>query len=382
MKKTLVLLFAFTVVACGHSAAPQAEVGRLVVEAPVPVSELVWTKLETEPYRGKQDDIFFLTPELGWYVNGAGRIYKTTDGGRTWVKKLDKPGTYFRCIGFADENRGFAGNIGPDYFPNVSDATPLYETRDGGETWTAVAKIDGAPVKGLCAIEVVRTPFINAGKLDYKTQIYAAGRVGGPAVLLKSADGGESWQSTDMSAHCGMILDVHFTDEKTGIISAASSGDIASSNALILRTADGGRSWTKAWQSSRPFESTWKSSFPTKNVGYVTVQNYNPDKTVSKRTVAKTVDGGRSWSEIELADDAAVREFGVGFIDESRGWIGTTTGGFATNDGGATWSRVELGKATNKIRLLKTSAGWVGYAIGVDVYKLGNPVGPELRSSP
>ena len=37
-----------------------------------------WQKLDTVAYRGKQDDIFFLNPDLGWYVNAGGKIYKTT----------------------------------------------------------------------------------------------------------------------------------------------------------------------------------------------------------------------------------------------------------------------------------------------------------------
>lgn len=322
-----------------------------------------WSKLATEPYRGKQDDIFFVNPEVGWYVNGLGKIFKTTDGGQTWVKKLDQPGTYFRCIAFIDENRGFAGNIGPDYYPNVTDAQPLYETRDGGETWKAVTGINGPAVKGLCAIYVMHTK-------GAKPRIYAAGRVGGPAVLIRSDDGGETWQSTDMTRYCAMIFDIQFTDAKTGIISAATNADTAKSNALILRTTDGGQTWKKVYQSARPYELTWKSSFPTKKTGYVTIQSYNPDRGVTRRYVAKTINGGKTWKEIPLVDDFAVREFGIGFIDERRGWVGTTTGGFETSDGGKSWLPVAMGKAVNKIRLLKSGNGFVGYAIGTDVYKL------------
>ena len=82
-----------------------------------------------------------------------------------------------RAIGFADERRGFAGNIGTDYFPNVTDTTPLYETSDGGETWKPAAGVDARMIKGICAIDILKKPFINAVKLDYKTYIYAAGRV-------------------------------------------------------------------------------------------------------------------------------------------------------------------------------------------------------------
>lgn len=30
-----------------------------------------WQKLDTVAYRGKHDDIFFLTADLGWYVDGG-----------------------------------------------------------------------------------------------------------------------------------------------------------------------------------------------------------------------------------------------------------------------------------------------------------------------
>ncbi len=348
--------------------------------APAPASGATWTKLETKPYPGKQDDIVFITVDLGWYVNGAGKIYKTTDGGATWTEKFSKPGTYFRCIGFADEKRGWAGNIGTDYFPNVTDTTPLYETRDGGETWTPAPIKDADKTKGLCAIYVQKTPFINAGNLDYKTTIWAGGRVGGPACLLKSTDDGKSWAVTDMTPHCAMILDVYFTDVKTGFICAATDAQVDKSHALILRTVDAGKTWSKVYTSPRPYEITWKAAFPSPKVGYVTIQNYNPDKASgSVRYVAKTTDNGKTWRETPLADDFAVREFGVGFADENTGWVGSVASGFETRDGGKTWTKTPMGRAVNKIRVVKNpqGGGYVAYAIGVDVYKLNAPTPQE-----
>lgn len=86
--------------------------------------------------------------------------------------------------------------------------------------------------------------------------------------------------------------------------------------------------------------------------------------------MAKTTDGGNTWREIDLVDDFAVREFGIAFATENLGWVGTTTSGFQTTDGGATWTRVNMGRAVNKIRLIPSADGLVGYAIGVDVHKL------------
>ena len=64
----------------------------------------------------------------GFYVNGLGRIFRTADGGRSWERVRDTPGTYFRAIGMLDARTGFAGNIGTDYFPGVTDTNPLYRT--------------------------------------------------------------------------------------------------------------------------------------------------------------------------------------------------------------------------------------------------------------
>jgi photosystem II stability/assembly factor-like uncharacterized protein len=330
-----------------------------------------WQKLNTVPYRGKQDDIVFADAQTGWYGNGAGKIYKTADGGTTWAEQLNQSGTFVRALGAVDALHGLMGNVGTDYYPGVTDTIPLYETRDGGASWKAVdaTRIQGPTVKGLCAIDVLKKKAIYQGTLQDRTIVHAAGRVGGPAFLMRSMDGGQTWNSMDLNAQAGAILDVKFFDENTGLLFAATNSDVEKSNGLILLTRDGGKTWKNVYQSTRPFELTWKASFPTREVGYATLQSYNPDKTVAQRYVLKTTNGGQSWQELPLVQDYDVREFGIGFIDANNGWVGTSTSGFQTTDGGATWKRVEMGRAVNKIRLLPTADGFVGYAIGVDVYK-------------
>ena len=338
-----------------------------------PHADARWFKLPTEPYKGKQDDIVFTDAQTGFYGNGAGKIFKTVDGGLHWTLVLDRPGTYVRALGFVDAQLGFAGNIGTDYFPGVTDTTPLYRTTDGGAHWTPVTGITGPEVKGLCAIDVLKTGFINAGYLDHRTIVHAGGRVGGPAFLMRSLDGGATWKTIDMGPHLAAITDVKFFDEMNGIVVGGDDAAIERSHAVVVATRDGGQTWQRVYTSPRPFELAWKAAFPSRGVGYVTVQNYNPDKSVTRRVVAKSVDGGKTWQELALADDYAVREFGVGFADEKTGWVGTTTTGFETTDGGRTWRRVEMGRAVNKIRIVPDGDHYVGYAIGVDVYKFDTP---------
>ncbi len=328
-----------------------------------------WKKLNTERYPGKQDDITFINEKEGWYVNGYGSIYNTKNGGETWEKQLEKKGTFFRTIAFVDNLVGFAGTVGTDYFPNVTDSIPLYGTRDGGKTWKSV-DYKGPYVKGLCAIDIVKEQYINHGKIDYKIHIYAVGRVGSPANMMVSHDGGATWTSNSMKNDCKMLFDIKMFDKNNGFVCAASDEDIEKSNALILKTNDGGKTWKKVYQSNRPFEGTWKASFPTSKVGYVTIQSYNPDSNVKQQRIAKTIDGGETWNEINLVEDAGAREFGIGFIDENQGFVGTMNTGYETKDGGKTWTKVNLGMACNKIRIYKDANGKTyGYAIGVDVLR-------------
>jgi len=332
--------------------------------------DLKWEILETEPYKGKQDDICFIDKNTGWYVNGFGKIYHTKDGGATWEKQLEQEGTFFRTIAFIDKHVGFVGTVGTEYFPNVTDSIPLYGTKDGGKTWKPV-EYSGPYVKGLCGIDIVKEEYTNQGKLDYKYHIYGVGRVGSPANMIVSHDSGETWKSKSMIEDCKMLYDIKMFNKNEGIVCAGSDETSAESNALILKTYDGGETWKKVYQSDRPYEGTWKASFPTDKVGYVTIQSYNQDPDVVQQRLAKTTDGGENWTEIELVKDNAARQYGVGFIDENHGYVGTYSIGYKTLNGGKTWSRYDLGAACNNIKIYKDELGETyGYAIGVNLFKL------------
>jgi photosystem II stability/assembly factor-like uncharacterized protein len=332
-----------------------------------------WYLLATDPYKGKQDDIAFISPDAGWYGNGAGKLYGTTNGGATWQQVADMPGTFIRALGFIDAQRGFLGNVGTDYYPGVTDTHPLYRTVDGGKTWIAVTAPGIEKVKGICGIHILEEKRIFQGELRSNHIIHAAGRVGGPGYVLRSADSGATWTVLDVSAQAGMILDVKFLSAQTGFLCTATPSVSGEGEAQILRTTDGGSSWTSVYRSGRKLENCWKMSFPSAKTGYATVQSYDTDPGMSRRVIIKTTDGGKNWKEIFLVDDVTVREFGIGFIDDRRGWVGTSGSGFETRDGGKSWIPAGLGRATNKIRVIKTSGGHRVFAIGVTLQRLDLP---------
>jgi len=328
-------------------------------------STVGWTTFATSPYPGKRDDISFADALHGWYGTGKGDLFATDDAGEHWRKVASRPGTFIRALGFINAKTGYIGNVGIGYYPEVSDETPLYRTDDGGVTWVPV-DLHGAKVAGICSIDILRTHRLYQGALQPHVIITAGGRVGGPSALIRSVDGGASWRVIDMSRWTNMILDVHFIDEQTGFVAGASSRDVDSANAQILITHNGGESWHEVYRSHRPSELIWKMSFPTKHVGYGTVMSY--DEANLHKVVVKSTNGGESWLEMPLIDNGKAVELGVGFVDAQRGWIGTTVGGFATQDGGKHWSPAQLARAANKFHVYRDANGrYRVYAIGTQV---------------
>jgi photosystem II stability/assembly factor-like uncharacterized protein len=337
-----------------------------------------WVKLKTDRYtlNIKQDAISFIDDKRGWYGNGLGRIYRTVDGGTRWTKIWEKRGTYVRALEFADENLGFLGNVGPGYFPDVKDTQPIYVTRDGGSTWEPVKAI-GQPVTGICAIDVL--------KIDGQiAAIRAGGRVGGPAAMMESFDAGQTWQSRDMSSVTGMILDIKFIDAMTGFIAGATDPEEPKAHARILKTSDGGKTWRAVFESDRAVDNNWKLAFPSARVGYATIMSYDAPPADARGYVAKTEDGGETWTKRIVTQDSEWIPYGISFIDEQHGFVGGSTGGYETKDGGATWKAVKMGTYVNKIRFTTRSDGGItAFAIGQDVFKLDLPPSQPLsRPSP
>jgi photosystem II stability/assembly factor-like uncharacterized protein len=330
-----------------------------------------WTKLPTVTYKGKQDDIAFVDADHGFYGNGEGKLYRTSDSGASWEKVWDQPGTFIRALGFIDKDNGFLGNVGTNYYPGVTDAQPLYRTRDAGASWQPISVPGIEKVAGICGIDILPVARLFQGERRISHVIHAAGRVGGPAMVMRSEDSGESWRVLDLSAKAGMILDIKFLTATHGFVAASAPSDKGEGDARILRTTDGGKTWDAVYKSGRPLENCWKMSWPSPKVGYATVQSYDEDPAKAQHVIIKTVTSGKSWTELPLIKDKPAQEFGIGFADEKHGWVGTRSSGYETVDGGKSWAPVAFGKAVNKIRILpKAGGGNIIFAIGVDVYRL------------
>lgn len=311
-----------------------------------------WQTLNSVPIVTRYNDIYFVSPTRGWIANGSGQIYRTLDGGVSWDKQFEKSTVHFRSIGFVDSLNGWAGNVGPGEF-GATDTSTIYQTRDGGKTWTPVTSYSGPKPRGLCGMHVVND-----------SVICAVGRVRGPAFFARTTNRGKTWTSKDMSQYAAGLIDVYFFHPDTGVAVGLTKAPNDSSRGVTLLTVDGGTTWERRYVTSRIGEWCWKVSFPSRQIGYAALQR---DRT-SAINFLKTTDGGRTWQE-KLFSTSYYFVQGIGFINEKTGWLGgssAASSGYQTVDGGETWKPAGFGSRLNRFRFLNDT---LGYAAGQRAYK-------------
>lgn len=322
-----------------------------------------WRQLGFPAADWKHDDIFFINKEVGWVVvNTAGEIHKTVDGGGTWKLQFKPPEQpFFRCIAFSDQQHGFACNLSAGKHKN-----PLYRTIDGGSSWSAVDLSD--EVEGLCGISVVNSNLI-----------YLTGRYPGPAYLVKSEDGGNSWSVKDMSDYLGRSVDIHFFDENEGLLLGGSTDSALKSRVVVLGTSDGGITWKVRYRGPRNGEWGWKFSFPSRDIGYASVDT-EPLTNVDTAYFLKTEDGGRSWRRIPFYR-GQYRAQGIGFANDNTGWMGSFLRDrptLRTEDGGVSWIETNFGNRINRFRFIDDT----GFAAGHRLYRMRRLSDTNIRTGP
>jgi len=317
-----------------------------------------WSLLNNSPSAGfRHDDIYFVSADTGWVVNVDGYIYKTTDGGTSWITQLFQPATSFRCVGFANANKGWAGNLGPGSWSPTTDTVPLYQTIDGGITWQPVTSITGPWPKGLCGISVVND-----------SVVYAVGRVGGPCYMMKTADGGASWTSVNFNPPAFFLIDCHFFSADTGLVAGCTGTNSNDVRYAIFYTTDGGQSWLQVASTPSFHGHCWKLNFPSRYTGYASVEAWPGMDSIP---VLKTVDGGLTWQE-KIWSIPLWYEQGIGFINDSVGWCGSALNQVKeTTDGGDSWNVVPFAENFNRFRKINDT---IAYACGNRIWKYSNQV--------
>jgi photosystem II stability/assembly factor-like uncharacterized protein len=303
----------------------------------------------------RYDDVYFTNPDLGWAVRFSsgsdGTILKTIDGGASWQSMPGaSPGAKYRDVGFLDSLNGFIGTLSSGYDPQ--DTVIMYQTSDGGTTWNSVTNFPGPRPAGICGMFVVND-----------STLYAGGRYYGPAGFYKTTDKGINWSYMNLNAVAGGIVDLHFFNKDTGIAVGGSLPNYLSGKGRILRTVDGGNTWTVVHTSTHTQEICWKVSFPSPNIGYVSLQSF---RSGGAQYFLKTTDGGLTWTDLPFLSGGSYNVQGIGFINDTTGWIGGDPFNYKTMNGGLTWTLDNFGNRVNRFRIFGDT---LVYAAGSGIYK-------------
>jgi len=265
-------------------------------------------------------------------ASGTG-VYKSTDGGATWVYTGLKDTRQIARIAIDPANPDivFVAALGHAYGPNPERG--VYKSTDGGATWKHT--LDEGPNVGAADLTIaIQKPSVlfasmwNAHRPPWSTYAPLAGAGSG---IYRSTDGGDTWQPC--SAH-------GLPDSPWGRTGVAVSADgqrvyalIEAKKSGLYVSNDGGVNWTLANSDPRLTSRAWYFSRITVDPGDANTI-YMPNV-----ALIVSVDGGKTVSVLRgapVGDD--YHELWVDPKNGAHLVLGTDQGTTVSLNHGQTWS--------------------------------------------
>lgn len=205
---------------------------------------------------------------------------------------------------------------------------------------------------------VVRETSINESLYDIQFVNDASGFASGwgahGSVILKTNDGGTSWNTTLIDSV--IMFGIHSFSDKQTIIAGY---DSRFGHAAMFVTTDGGHEWKEEYfPNSFGF---YAFAFPTSTTGYVC--GYNGD-------ILQTTNSGTSWQRLETGTGIVFR--GISFPSTS---VGYAFGGdqfnlpdqiFKTTNAGESWDQIQDFIASRSIGAMYFRDEMTGFLVGSD----------------
>ncbi len=212
------------------------------------------------------------------------RIFRTTDGGRTWSQPFvnDHPDAFYDCVAMWPGGRRGIAMSDP-----VEGKFRIIETRDAGASWSVVDPA-GMPdaVEGEFGFAASGTCLVTAGRSD---AFLASG--GGASRIFHSRDFGHTWtvrDSTIPAAASGGVFSLAFRHPWKGL---AVGGDFEAADIgedMSAYSNNRGRSWTNGGD-LEGYRSGVDWLPRTRHFGHASAVAVGPSGS------DVTFDGGRHW---------------------------------------------------------------------------------------
>ena len=164
---------------------------------------------------------------------------------------------------------------------------------------------------------------------------------GSGSTVLRTVDGGDTWQRLTITTDTLDFRDIDAIDSKTAYVLSTGNGPLS----RIYKTTDGGENWTLQFKNEDPKAFYDSMSFWDANHGLAIGDSIN-----GQFCIMTTEDGGRLWKRVPAAvlpaaleDEGAFAASGtnIAVIGKTQAWIGTGAARQArvlsSSDGGRTW---------------------------------------------
>jgi photosystem II stability/assembly factor-like uncharacterized protein len=335
-----------------RSAVRACTVAALVLAVPMLVSGAQWRAVAS-PTEVELRGLSVVSPEVVWASGMRGTVLRTVDAGQTWERDT-VPGASaldFRAIAATSRDVAHALSIG--------DSSRIYRTTDGGRTWSLQF---AATRKG---------SFFDAIQFwDAKHGIAMSDPVDGHFLIIATDDGGETWHEMPASGMPPALPgEGGFAASGTClVVSGDSDAWLVSGGAAVARlyhSTDRGRSWTvrdTPLRAGSPTMGIFSAAFRDSVHGVIAGGDYQ-QPALRGRNLAATNDGGVTWTLVDSASSPLGYRSAVAFVPESNGRrlvaVGLT-GTDVSRDGGMTWTSVDP-VAYNSVAF---AAGGRGWAVG------------------
>lgn len=273
-------------------------------------------------------DLFFVNSEIGFVVSYNGKIYKTTNSGKSWQKLISGTTLHLRSVFFLNKDIGFVSGqaMSGCLDDDCGKGSILLKTVDGGTTWSKLFFEQYTGIyslkffDALNGLAIVHTPDIpnsrnhfiarttdggsswNLIDLDiyspYRDFFYLGNivyTVGKNQKLFKSKDHGYNWESISIPIPSfSEVGQIYFYNEDLGFIEGVTN---------IYKTTDGGENWKVV---DFPFTSFGVFHFFNEvegfNVNIVTAYEGGDFPDFKGSIIYHTMNGGQSWTHSDLID--------------------------------------------------------------------------------
>ena len=303
-------------------------------------------------------------PNIIYVGSGAGIIrpdlatgngmYKSTDGGRTWVNLglHDTQMIAMIAVDPRDPNRLFVAALGHPYGPN--EERGVFRSTDGGRTFQKVLYKDEYTSANDVKIDPSDPNIVYAALWQQQQSFIEGGSFGGSnGGIFKSIDGGTTWQQLTEGLPTVLQANVAIapSDPKTlyATIAGAAPGTPAAPVGFgggvigFYKTTDAGAHWTLvngAGVTGREPDNRPLARIGGGDLPELAVDSKNPNVVYTCSTVFwRTEDGGVTWSAVRGApggDD--YQQLWINPNDPNILILVSDQGGVISANRGASWS--------------------------------------------